>query len=261
MVFIVISLVLISIFLMLFLQQRSVLKKIQQELSQEYAKSIQFEQKFESSKEEFRKNKEELERKKNELQDLKESSKKKMRRLMESDVNNRHNEDNMNDRILDDSNKTILALENVIETLKNDHENEKNSLVENIKKDFHALEENLRNEINKLQEELKKHKKGAKLEGYKIDFSLLPNDVATEVVRIIKKSQQDERLNGINRAKLLLAQEKFATLQKRYFEVCREYAIVMGNPNSSNTEEIISHNNINVDDSLGNVKDPQEDDL
>lgn len=274
MALLIISLVLMSILLMLFLQQRASVKKMQQELSKEQSKSIQLEQKIESSKDEFKKNKEELERKRNELQDLKESNKKKMRRLMESDVNNKiNNEDNMNEKILDDSNKTILALENVIETLKNDHENEKHNLEANIKKEFEAKEEALNTELNKLQEEIKKLKKGAKLEGYKIDFSQLPNEVANEVVRIIKKSQQDERLNGINRAKLLLAQEKFTTLQKRYFEVCRELAVAMGNTDTTNiiatrdfAEEIISHNHVNsieepIDsDSLGNIKDPKEDD-
>ena len=106
---------------MLFFSQQQSVKKIQQELKNEQEKALKLEQKFDLSKEEFRKNKEELERKRTELQEFRELNKKKLKRLKESELSmNQDSEANMSDRILDETNKTVLALEAMIESLKND---------------------------------------------------------------------------------------------------------------------------------------------
>jgi hypothetical protein len=68
-------------------------------------------------------------------------------------------------------------------------------------------------------------------EGNKIDLKTLPDEAACEFARVFRKAEQHERLHGIARAKLHLAQEKFTDLQKRYFSVCRELAVAVGNQN------------------------------
>src|SRR5260221_13993756 len=96
-------------------------------------------------------------------------------------------------------------------------QSEKNSEIEYLKK-----------KIAELQEELKKQKRLLRPEGNKIDLKTLPDEAAGEFARVYRKAEHHERLHGIARAKLHLAQEKFTDLQKRYFAVCRELAVAVG---------------------------------
>ena len=254
---------------MLFFSQQQSVKKIQQELKNEQEKALKLEQKFDLSKEEFRKNKEELERKRTELQEFRELNKKKLKRLKESELSmNQDSEANMSDRILDETNKTVLALEAMIESLKNEHEKEKANMqnmlqqdIENKQKEHQKNLEVFKADLNKLQEELKKQKRLNRPEGCKIDLKQLPDEAASEFARLFRKAQQHERLHGVARAKLHLAQEKFTTLQKRYFEVCRELALAMGKNEASDpvkardlAEEVMAKHHTGDSDNNGKRK-------
>lgn len=232
-IFIILAVV-VALAIMVVASQRQSVTKMKAALTESQNKTLQLEQKIEASREELKKNREELERGKNALRDARELSKKKLRRQKEQDNQTLEQEAAMNLKTGDDS-LAISALESQIEQLKNDYgRNEqelRHSLEDEFKKKLSVNQEEIegfKKKIAELQEDLKKQKRMLRPEGNKIDLKALPDEAAGEFARIYRKAEQHERLHGIARAKLQLAQEKFADLQKRYFSVCRELAVAVG---------------------------------
>ncbi len=111
------------------------------------------------------------------------------------------------------------------------------------KKDMKAeLELEQKEKVSKLQDEMKNLKttltgikkrenqlrRGSHLSQLKTNADSLPVEVLSELSRLVRKSQTDEKLRSANIGKLQMASEKFAELQKRYFSVCRELALAAG---------------------------------
>jgi DNA repair exonuclease SbcCD ATPase subunit len=206
-------------------------------LRQAQEKTIELEEKVSSSRHELKKSKEDLEREKKALQEARELNKKKLRRETKTGPNEMdipQSEVAMT-KALEDSQKAILALETQIENMKKDQSHQEEAfrarmsqeLTDKEQKAGNEIEE-LRKKISELQEELKKQKRLMRPEGHKIDLKALSDEAASEFARVFRKAEQHERLHGIARAKLHLAQEKFTELQKRYFNVCRELAVLSG---------------------------------
>jgi hypothetical protein len=56
----------------------------------------------------------------------------------------------------------------------------------------------------------------------------MPEEVVLEMGKLIKKADHAEKLFAATRGKLQMSQERFAEMQKRYFGVCRELALATG---------------------------------
>lgn len=232
---VIICAVVLALAVMVMLSQRQTVAKMKDLLRQAQDKTIQLEQKIEGSREELKRNREELERGKSALKDARELSKKKLRRQAEQDNQKSENEAVMTNMTMDDNQIALAALEAQIEQLKKEQGQHEDAIRQTMAEEFNkkqqaSLQEisDFKKKIADLQEELKKQKRMLRPEGNKIDLKTLPDEAAGEFARVYRKAEHHERLHGIARAKLHLAQEKFTDLQKRYFSVCRELAVAVG---------------------------------
>jgi DNA repair exonuclease SbcCD ATPase subunit len=240
MISIIVSLVIVAIATMILFSQRQSIQNLKQLLKQAQKRTILLEEKMDESRGELRKSKEELEREKNALREARELTKKKLRRHAnaEIDLSNSQDEAAMNKNISLENNeqqKAILALETQVEELKKEKLQNEDEIRAHLSAEFSKKEEEKnakieesKKKITELQEEIKKQKRLMRPEGIKVDLKTLPDEAACEFARVYRKAEQHERLHGIARAKLHLAQEKFTELQKRYFSVCRELAVLAG---------------------------------
>lgn len=242
MIGLIIAAVIAVIAIMFVIAERRAVINMKNKLRDAQENTIKLEQKITESRNNLKKSKDELEQQKNALQDARELSRKKLKKqaLADNDQPSLPNEAMMNDKAFEDNQKAIKAMEEQVEQLKKEkarteddiraslavemskQESEKDKEIESLKKKFASLEE-----------ELKSKKKLLRPEGIKIDLSTLPDEAAGEFARVYRKADHHEKLHGIARAKLHLAQEKFAELQKRYFSVCRELAMLSGNKDDS----------------------------
>lgn len=241
MISLIASLVIVIIAIMFIVAQKQSAKAVKDALRLAQEKNIALENKIDSSREEVKRSKEELERERAALREARELNKKKLRRNAndETDRLPLSQEADMTTKALEDSQKAIHALEAQIAQLKKDQGVNEESLRTRMTEELDKKQtektseiEELKKKIADLQEELKKQKRLMRPEGNKIDLKALPDEAASEFARIYRKAEQHERLHGIARAKLHLAQEKFTELQKRYFSVCRELAVSAGNQES-----------------------------
>lgn len=236
MVSLIASLVIVAIAIMVVVSQRQAVNKMANLLKQAQEKTILLEQKITTSRDDLKKSKEDLERERNALREARELTKKKLRRQANAESDQKfQSEAAMNNTASDDSQKAILALEAQIENMKREQTENEDTIRARLSAEMDKKNneresevESLKKKIADLSEELKKQKRLMRPEGNKIDLKTLPDEAASEFARVFRKAEQHERLHGIARAKLHLAQEKFTELQKRYFTVCRELAVLAG---------------------------------
>lgn len=235
-VIIVLSIV-VAVAGLLLMSQMARVTKMKKLLSEEQDRCLRMEKKIEASQADLKKNSSELERRRTELQEARELIKKKDKQKALALQNiNLTGDTNMSDqKILEENQRTIAALESTIEEMKRQNAEEikvaKAGMNTEIEKELHRKDEELaklKKELADAQEESKRQKKLMRPQGAKIDLKALPDEAASEFSRVYRKAENHEKLHGIARAKLHLAQEKFATLQKRYFAVCRELALAVG---------------------------------
>jgi chromosome segregation ATPase len=245
-----------AVAILLLVAQVASVNRIKKLLVVEQERALKLEKKVEASQGDLKKSVAELERRRTELQDARELSKKKEKRQAMALQNvNLTGETNMSTRALEDSQKALSALESTIEELKRENlqklEATKAEVALEFQKQQKEKDEELlrvKKELHDALEDLKKQKKLLRPQGNKIDLKTLPDEAASEFSRVFRKAEHHERLHGIARAKLHLAQEKFTTLQKRYFAVCRELAVAVGQnaeiePTKARdvAEEIVAH--------------------
>jgi len=226
--------VVVALAIMIVVSQRQSVNKISGQLRQAQEKTIELEQKIVASRDELKRNREELERGRNALKDARELSKKKLRRQAENDQQKNEYEAVMT-MSMDDNQKALTALETQIEQLKKEHEQHEETLRQELTEEFNKKQQatqqeigDFKKKITDLNEEIKKQKRLLRPEGNKIDLASLSDETAGEFARLYRKAKHYQQLQGIAQAKLHLAQEKFADLQKRYFSVCRELAVAVG---------------------------------
>lgn len=236
MVAIVILMVVIFVAGMIIFGQQASVQKAKKMLRLEQENLLKLEKKVEEARTELRKHKDELERNKNELQQARELSRKKLKKQSQIETEpNVGSEIAMITKALDDSYKAISAMETQMDKLKEEHEKNEFATRQKLEAEFNEERSSkdeeiaeLKNKLAKAVEDLKKQKRLIRPEGVKIDLTTLPDEASAEFARLYRKAENNDRLHGIARAKLLLAQEKFAELQKRYFGVCRELALLAG---------------------------------
>src|SRR5579871_35728 len=244
MIYLIASLVIAAIAFMIILSQRQSVTNAKRLLHEAQERNVQLEQKFTTSRDELRKAKDELDREKTALRDARDLNKKKLRRLANADSDQNLPESEavyMSNKAFDDSQKAMQALEAQIEQMKKEQSLHDEALRAQLSSEIEEKSREKARELDELKkknsellEEVKKQKRLMRPEGHKIDLKSLTDDVASEFARVFRKAEQHERLHGIARAKLHLAQEKFTELQKRYFSVCRELAVMSGS--QSNVE-------------------------
>lgn len=73
--------------------------------------------------------------------------------------------------------------------------------------------------------------------GTAVDLKALPTEAVQELARYFRKAEEFERLYGVAQGRLQLAQERAQELQKRYYAVCRELALMSGGSHVGSDEE------------------------
>ncbi len=189
--------------------------------------------------------KEELVRKNRALEEARDVARKKLRKSAlksGSDEAIGGREEN-NETELERHQKTFAALEMQLRATQDDAERTKLSAKEAIEKEFEGKIKQLSDDNRKLSQEVsslrnaQKSKRNAALGKLSVTVDALPEDIQEELARLLRKSEQHERLHAVAQGKFQLAQERFGELQKRYFAVCRELALAVGqDPTVSNGE-------------------------
>ncbi len=235
MAMIVILLVVAALLALWAISERNAQLSSRANLKKEQEKSLELATKLGNLREEVKKTKDELDKGKTELKDARELYKKKFKRQSQTEEPNSGSEISMTTKALEDSYKAISAMEMQMDKLKEEQEQEKNVLLSEIedkaKKNQTEKDEEistLKKKLEYSEEEIKRQKRLMRPEGHKIDLKELSDEAASEFARLYRKAEQHERLHGITNAKLHLAQEKFAELQKKYFSICRELALASG---------------------------------
>jgi len=70
----------------------------------------------------------------------------------------------------------------------------------------------------------------------------VPAPVVQELSRYYRKGDEFERLYNMSQGKIQLANDRFQELQKKYFAVCRELAVVAEGANEKNEESASESN-------------------
>src|SRR5690606_3533875 len=73
--------------------------------------------------------------------------------------------------------------------------------------------------------------------GTGLDLKALPTDAVQELARYFRKAEEFERLYGVAQGRLQLAQERAQDLQRRYYAVCRELALLTGSSEPASDED------------------------
>jgi len=85
----------------------------------------------------------------------------------------------------------------------------------------------LEDELVKLKTSIKKKKEARPgVPGTQLDLKALPVEAVQELSRYFRKGEEYERLYSVAQGQLNLAKERNGELQKRYFAVCREMAVL-----------------------------------
>ncbi|MFZ9889879.1 MAG: hypothetical protein ACO3JL_20475 [Myxococcota bacterium] len=119
----------------------------------------------------------------------------------------------------------------VREALKGEYEGKVKAAREELAAVQKTLEE-LRESIRKKAEDR------PDVPGSAVDLKALPAEAVQELARYFRKGEEFERLYGVAQGRLQLAQERTQELQKRYYAVCRELALMTGNIDGKSDEEV-----------------------
>ncbi len=190
---------------------------------------------------------EELARKNKALDEARDMAKKKLRKQAQKDDNDDARELSLDSASGEESErlkKTLQAVELQMRSMQEEIEKAKQAARTEAAQEFEQKANSYKEEIRRLDNQLRTHsnraaknKEGLQEAGFAIDLEALPANVVAELAKLYRKSQNTEKVWGLTQGKLQMAQERFAELQKRYFAVCRELAVVAGREHSIAEEE------------------------
>jgi chromosome segregation ATPase len=199
----------------------------------EGAQRTSLDSKLNALRQEVSKLKEDNQRKNKLLDEARENARKKLRKEAQKEGND-------GGVVVDDDSeigrlkRTLSAMESQIRTMKESADQgvqaAKTALESEHQKELSALQ----NQIEKLEEALslakgesnKRRQQLSKQLATPVDLSTVPSEVVSELSRLMRKAEQHEKMHGILQGKQQLAQERYQELQRRYFAVCRELALV-----------------------------------
>lgn len=139
--------------------------------------------------------------------------------------------------------KTCAALELQLKNTLQHAEMMKTQATQVVKEEFESQVRELSESNKKLASELnsirqtQKQKREHSLGQLQLDAKTLPETAQEELARLLRKAEQHERMHAVAIGKFQLAQERYAELQKRYFAVCRELALAVGQDTNALPEQ------------------------
>ena len=216
----------------------AVLKWLQAEKKAEYlrAREDDFRKQISDAQNEASSAKETLKKKTKQLEDSKSEAKKKARR--DGRKENRQQEIAKNAARSGEADpaemkklkKTIAALEMQIKTAQSDHSKAEKELTGQHATEMQALTsrtEQAEEEIQSLKDSIKKKKEARPhIPEAQIDLKSLPVEAVQEMARHYRKGAEYEKLYGVAQGQLNASKERNSELQKRYYAVCRELAVL-----------------------------------
>ena len=143
-------------------------------------------------------------------------------------------DDASSDSEIDRLKRTLAAMESQIRTMKESSEQSVVAATSAIEAAHSKELAKLKNEIESLEDQVsqakgetnKRRQNLSKQLATPVDLAALPTEVVGELARLMRKTEQHEKMHGILQGKHQLAQERYQELQRRYFAVCRELALV-----------------------------------
>jgi len=195
------------------------------------------EEKLQAARDSSSKAKLELQRKEQSLTELREQMQSKLRkfaqkieRVSETQGQSSQGED------------VVAALEKTIATLRLQLEQANEEALTSAKVAFAEQDGARKSEITSLnnalaQSKAENQKLRTKLEGVKgsshlsqlgINIDELPLELVQEISRLYHKAQQNQNMKAIVQSKFNLVNEKYSEMQRKYFDVCRQLAMTMG---------------------------------
>lgn len=97
----------------------------------------------------------------------------------------------------------------------------------------------LKKTIEELRATIKKVDARPDVPGTALDLKALPPPVVQELARFFRKGEEFERLYTVAQSQLQLEKDRTLEIQRRYFAVCRELAVIAGAPaNASEADSV-----------------------
>lgn len=229
-------------------------------LTKEQSARIALEEKFSSSKKEYSSMKEDLSKKSKMLEEARDIAKRKLRKEgikanNEAESSAGSTEDSEIDRLQ----SALEAMKSQLGSMQNQSNIEANQARLEAKTDFNKELVTYKQEIDKLNDQLGRRKQDAdkqkrtlKQSLPTIDIDALSEDAAKEIARLLRKSENYEKMHAASQGKLQLSIERFTEMQKRYFAVCRELALAVGGEANASEERarIIAEDIVAASDTL-----------
>jgi DNA repair exonuclease SbcCD ATPase subunit len=220
-------------------------KTTQALLSKEQSERATLEEKFSSIKKEYSSMKEDLSKKSKLLEEARDLSK---RRLRKEGIKANSEADSNTDSVVDPEierlRSALEAMKSQLSSMQAQNNLETNRARVESKAEFEQELSLHKEEISKLNEQLGRRKQEAdkqkrtlKQSLPAIDIDSLSEDTAKEIVRLLRKSENYEKMYAASQGKLQLSIERFTEIQKRYFAVCRELALAVGGEPNANEEQ------------------------
>lgn len=141
--------------------------------------------------------------------------------------------------------QTIAALEQQVATLQRELEERVSAARAEARAELEGQLAKAREETAAVQKTLdelresvrRKAEERPDVPGTTLDLKALPTEAVQELARYFRKAEEFERLYGVASGRLQLAQERALDLQRRYYAVCRELALLTGSSEPASDEE------------------------
>lgn len=229
---------------LLVVQQMNKAKKTAAELETELSTQ---KERIEGSQKEIQRLRDSLSRKNNDLSQTKNLLKKKHKTHSKKDGDTSVEEASVAAAMAVDVDSEKSELQAALRTLQDQLQNTKADLLADAQKTMAAKEAELNEKITSLTTDLKKHRRDAEvlqgkanskelLGGSQLDLEALDPAVMNELARLHRKAQQSERLHSAAQGKIKMSQERLGELQRRYYAVCRELALAVGETTAEVTD-------------------------
>lgn len=215
--------------------------------------ATQVDDRLEALRKELGNAKEELQKKTKALETAKDEARKKARREGKKAKAEEQARDKADAPRTDDGNdaeskrlkKALAAVEQQLATLRAEADTEKAQAVEEAKAELASALADSQEKAEASQQRLdelratikRKEDSRPAVPGSSLDLKALPKEAVEELARYYRKGEEFERLYGVSQGKLLLSQERQQELQRRYYAVCRELALLAGSSASENPSD------------------------
>ncbi len=220
-------------------------KATQALLSKEQSARTALEEKFSSIKKEHSAMKEDLNKKNKLLEEARDIAKKKLRKEAIKATNETESAaGNTDESEVERLQSALAAMKLQLGSMQSQSDRAANQARLEAKAEFDKELIAHKEEVSKLNDQLGRRKQDAdkqkrtlKQSLPTIDIDALSEDAAKEIARLLRKSENYEKMHAASQGKLQMSIERFTEMQKRYFAVCRELALAVGGEPNANDEQ------------------------